>query len=362
MANVLLAGVDTLAVGFRIKNFLLSQEEWAMLADAKSQAQGTMFDSGGTPVVLRGQTFSVNPKGGRGYEYLLVNDDVTVQLAERAEDGRVYPEVQITWRSPYLWRFGWRAAYTHVRDWLHGWAVVSGEKVSRADLCLDINLALPEVNLKANEVVSYAQTRSEFYIQHHLKGLDDTGYSFGKGSLKCRVYDKRIEIVHSNKAWFEVLWRKQGWDGVSPVTRVEFQARRRFLKSMQVETVEDLEDQLADLWKYFTIWVSLRDNGSDSNRRRWPVKSFWRIAVDAVPAFGQVTGVLRIAQRKPRVDSLSRLGRGVLVTLAALMQTDTGVSFQSAVGIVQERAKEWATGEHFERDVMRRAGRLAFMA
>jgi len=87
-------------------------------------------------------------------------------------------------------------------------------------LLLDINLALPEVNLKANEVVSYAQTRSEFYIQHHLKGLDDTGYSFGKGSLKCRVYDKRIEIVHSNKAWFEVLWRKQGWDGVSPVTRV----------------------------------------------------------------------------------------------------------------------------------------------
>lgn len=360
--KVLLAGVDTLVVGFSIKEFLLSQEEWAMLADAKLQAQGTMFDSGGTPVVLRGQTFSVNPKGGRGYEYLLVNDDLTIQLAERAKDGTVYPEIHITWRSTYLWRFGWRAAYTHVRDWVNRWAVVSGEKVSKADLCLDLNLPLPEVDLKANEVVSYAKDRKEFYIVHHLKGLFDTGYSFGKDNLMCRVYDKRLEIVHSNKAWFEVLWKKQGYDGVSPVTRVEFQARRRFLKSMQIETVEDLENQLADLWRYFTIWVSLRDRGSDSNRRRWPVKSFWKTAVDAVSAFGQVTGVLRIAQRRPRLDALSRLGRGVQVTLTALVQTDSDVSFQAAVGMVQERAKEWATGEHFERDVMRRAGRLAFMA
>jgi len=176
------------------------------------------------------------------------------------------------------------------------------------------------------------------------------------------VYDKRTEIVHSNKAWFEAMWRKEGWDGVSPVTRVEYQGRRKFLKSMQVETVEDLENQLADLWRYFTSWLSLRDKGSDSNRRRWPVKSFWRIVVDAVPAFGQITGVLRIAQRKPRLDSLSRLGRGVMVTLTALIQTDSDVSFQAALGVVQERVKEWATGERFERDVTRRAGRLAFMA
>ena len=116
----------------------------------------SMFDSGGTPITLRGQRFSLNPKGGRGYEYVLVNDDVTVQLAERAESGGVYPEIHITWRSAYLWRFGWRAAYSHVRDWVYGWAAVSGEKVSRADLCVDLNRSLPEIDLKGNEVVTYA--------------------------------------------------------------------------------------------------------------------------------------------------------------------------------------------------------------
>lgn len=362
MANILLAGVDTLKVGFNVEEFRLTSEDWLCLADAKGQAQGTMFDSGGTPVELRGRKFSVNPKGSRGYEFVLVNDDVTVQIAEVAQGGRLYPEVQITWRSAYLWRDGWRAAYTHVRDWVYGWAAVSAEKVSRADLCVDLNLPLLDLDIKGGEVVSYAKSKQEFYIQHYFDGLDETGFSFGKGDLKCRLYDKLIEIDHSNKAWFKDLWRKRGWDGKSAVTRVEFQARRPFLRSMQIETVEDLDNQLADLWKYFSDWVSLRDKSSDSNRRRWPVKPFWEIVCRAVPAFGVVTGVVRIAQRKPRVDSLSRLGRGVMVTLAALVQTDSGASFQAALGLVQERTKEWWADKEFKQDVARRAGRLAFMS
>jgi len=363
MTKVLLAGVDTLAVGFSVERFVLTSEEWAMLADAKYAAQGTMFDSGGTPVELRGQKFSVNPKGSRGYEYVLVNDDVTVQLAERAESGGTYPEVHITWRSQYLWRDGWRGAYTRVKDWVYSWAEVTGEKVSRADLCIDMNIPLPNIDLKSQEVVSYAKRKKEFYIQHHLKGLDETGYSFGQGDLMCRVYDKVAEIEHSSKAWFQDLWTKQGWNGKSAVTRVEFQARRGLLKTMQIETCEDLDNQLADLWKYFSgTWVSLRDKSGDSNRRRWRLKAFWRVVCEAVPAFGKVTGVVRIAQRKPRMESLERLSRGLMVSLIAMVQTNTDSSFQAALGIVQEKSWKWIKEDGFKVDVTRRAGKLAFMS
>jgi len=363
MSTVLGAGVDTLAVGFDVKEFRLTSEEWAMLADAKYQAQGTMFDSGGTPVELRGQEFSVSPKGNRGYEYFLVNEDVTVQLAERAEGGELYPEIHVTWRSAYLWRDGWLDAYIHARDWVYSWAMVVGEKVSRVDLCIDINEPLPEVNLRAGEVVTYARRKTEFFIQHHLDGLAETGYTFGQGKLMCRVYDKLAEIAHSNKAWFQELWRNQGWDGESPVTRVEFQARRDFLRTMQVDTVKDLENQLADLWKYFSTWVSLRDKGGDSNRRRWSVKPFWKLVCSSVSVFGKVTGVVRLAQRKPRMDALSRLGRGVMVTMAALIQTNTGGSSpQAAIGFLQDQTREWLADSDFRQDVTRRAGRLAFMS
>jgi len=361
MPNVLLAGVDTLEVGFNVKEFLFTTEEWQMLTDAKHAAQGTMFDSGGTPVTLRGHKFSVNPRGGRGYEFVLVNDDLRIQLAERADSGRVYPEIHIRWSSQYLWRYGWQAAYTYVRNWVYDWADVSREKVSRADLCVDLNLPLPDVGLKEGEVVTRARKNKEFYIQHYFDGLDETGYSFGKGDLQSRIYNKLIEVEHSHKAWFRELWRKAGWDGSSPVTRVEFQARRDFLKTMQIETVEDLEMQLADLWKYSTNWVSLREQSSDSNRRRWPVKAFWAVVCGAVPCFGAVTGIVRIAQRKPRMESLTRTVRGCLVTMAALVQTNTGSSSQAAIGFVVEHSREWMAEDGFNLDVTKRAGRLAFM-
>jgi len=377
MGDVLLAGVDTLAVGFGVSGFLLTDEEWAMLAAAKLEAQGTMFNSGGTPVTLRGQTFSVNPKGGKGYEYVLKNDDVTIQLAEVAKWGAVYPEIHVTWVSAYLWSNGWQAAFIRVRDWVYGWAAVSSEKVSRADLSVDLKSDLPEVNIRGGEVVSYARDRNEFYqgksdsnIKHHFKGLEETGYSFGKGDLMCRIYDKRAEIEHSNKTWFHDLWRKRGWNGQSPVTRVEFQARRGFLKSMQVDTVQELEMQLADLWKYFTTWLSLRYKTKDSNRRRWPVQFFWQIVCNAVPTFGVITGVSRIAQRKPRMDSLCRLGHGVMVSIAALMQTAPGVGddwdlesgVRGAAGSVLDMVREWVSEDSFCEATDRRAGRLALMS
>jgi len=150
--------------------------------------------------------------------------------------------------------------------------------------------------------------------------------------------------------------------GSSGDVKLEFQARRDFLKSMQIETVEDLEMQLADLWKYFSSWVSLREKSSDSNRRRCPLKPFWEVVSRAVPSFGVITGVVRIAQRRPRMDSLARMGRGCLVTLAALVQTSTGSSSQAAIGFVVEHSREWMAEDGFNLDVTRRAGKLAFMS
>jgi len=369
MSKVYLAGIDTLAVGFHVDEFLVNPEEWALLADAKASAQGRMFGSGGSPVVFKGHKFSVSPKGSHGYEYVLVNDDVTIQLAERATGGSAYPEIHVTWRSQYLWRNTWQGAYTYVARWIRSWARGEVEKVSRADLCIDVGMELPEVNLKVGEAVSYARNKREFYVENHFRGMEETGYRFGQGDLLCRVYNKIAETAVHDKAWFLPMWRRNGWDGESPVTRVEFQSRRDHLKSQQIETVEDLERQLADLWRYFTEWVSLRDqDASDSNRRRWPVKDFWRVVCGSVAEFGKVTGVCRLTQRKPRIDALSKLGRGVMVTMTALFRTtyeDTPghpITVQQAIGWLKDRAfMEWVSDPEFLVDVDKRAAKLAAM-
>jgi len=370
MGRVLLAGIDTLAVGFDVEGYALTSEDWAALADAKANAQGSMFDSGGSPIVFQGHKFSVSPKGSHGYEYLLQNNDMTIQIAERATGGSAYPEVRVTWRSEYLWRHGWRGTYAYVASWIRHWALGSVEKVSRADLCIDVAMPLPEVNLRAGECVSHARNKTEFHVQRHLKGMDETGFVFGQGDLLCRVYDKRAEIKVSHKDWFMEMWRKNGWNGTDPVTRVEFQVRRDHLKEQQIETVQDLENQLADLWMYFSQeWLSIRDeNEGDSNHRRWPVKEFWSVVRDSVAAFGTVTGVRRLSQRQPRLDALKKLCRGSMVSIVAMCRTTYetspghSIGVQAAIGLLQgEMIREWVGDPAFVDDVNKRAAKLAAM-
>lgn len=362
--DIVLTGIDTLAVGFRISEYKLTPDDWQELERAKDKAQACLFSSEGSPVTFQGRDFSLARKGSRGYEYVLSSDDVTVQIASRADGGASYPEVRVTFRSTYLWRYGWRGAFRSVESWVATWAEIAGDKVSRVDLMVDINTALPEVNFRRREVVSRARTRTEFYMERHLTGLEETGYSFGRGDIMCRVYDKRAEIEHSLKVWFEDMWRERGWDGETPVTRVEFQMRRNFLRSMQVETVQDLDAQLGDIWKYLTReWLQLKDEDkNDGNRSRWAPKPFWKMAMTAVAVFGVVTGVARITQRRPKREALERLSRGIAVSLVATeVTTYPDMPLTAAVWGCWRTIKRFFEDPEFEDAVQRRAAGLAML-
>lgn len=79
---------------------------------------------------------------------------------------------------------------------------------------MDLNLPLLVIDLRSGEVVTPAKNKTEFFIQHHFKGLDETGYTFGQGKLRCVIYDKLTEIGHSQKA--PSLW-KRGWPKCHPL-------------------------------------------------------------------------------------------------------------------------------------------------
>lgn len=361
-SRVLIAGIDTLEVGFSISKYKLTHMDWDMLMGLKEQAQRGSFNAQGVPVVFQGYDFILHRAGRRGYEYVLTNDDISVSIAPRSEGGISYPEVHVTWRSQYLWRHGWRAAYRRIAEWVSRWAVVASEKVSRADFCQDISMELPDIKIREHEVVSRARHMTE-YIQHHFDGWIDTGYTFGKGDVKCDIYDKRQEIKGSHKEWFEDMWLENDWDGVSDVTRVEFQCRRQFLRSMQVETVADLEAQMADIMKYLMTWISLRDkNPGDSNRSRWPVKPFWQVVEQSVHRFGVVAGVMRITQRRPRLVHLNALARGVLVSMAAMSKTTyPHASSGSHIAGVMASMRSWIESDDFMTDFNVRAHKLALI-
>lgn len=317
--KVLLAGIDTLEIGYCIARYQLSQEEWDMLKGAKESAQSTLYEKG-SGVRFRGYDFMVLRTGFRRYKFILSNEDLDVRIFVDARSGEHFPELKVRFRSQFLWRHNWKDVVRKVDEWLRTWAYVTQVKISRIDITADIMGKLPMLSLELREVVTRARKRRAFgTYERYSDGYEPSGYKLGKNDLSCRIYDKTKEVSISGKKWFENLWSKKDWEKGKVVTRVEFQCRRKVIRMMQIETLEDLFLKVPDLWRYLTVeWLTIRIIQSDSHRTRWPITGFWQVVQSAGSCFGETVGVSRLKQMKANKDILERNLRGYVFGLAAL--------------------------------------------
>lgn len=317
--KVLIAGLDTIEIGYCIMEFLLTDQEWEAILKAKDAAQATLYDRG-AEIKFRGFDLTVLRTGSARYKYILSNEDFDICIFPDARIGKNFPEVKVRFKSPFLWRKGWKAAVKKIDEWLRTWAEVSEVKISRVDITADFLGEIPALSTEFEEVVTRGKQKTEYMnYERYSQGKRKSGYRFGKSDVLCRIYDKSLEILNSGKKWFENLWSVQGWQKGDAVTRVEFQCRRRIIKLFQIKTIEDLFVIIPDLWRYLTEeWLTIRIIQADSHRTRWPLSSFWQVVQSVLPCFGQVTGVSLLRQLIPKKEILERQVRGLLYSLAAL--------------------------------------------
>ncbi|MFC1864756.1 hypothetical protein ACFLYG_02900 [Chloroflexota bacterium] len=330
MYKIVNSGIDSLVLGFSIEKYLDS-DSFADLEDSKLLAGDKMFNSKGSPVSWYRVDFIVQPRGARGYEWILRNDDVIVCIAREAKGGSVVPEVYVTFSAPYLWSHGSTAAVNLFKRWLGKWALFTEDKVSRYDLCLDIEMTTPMIDLH-KEIVTRAKHKGYYLkdLSGYMRGLHDSGYEFGKSDLVGRFYDKTLEIASSKKYWFREIWSANGWDGVTPVTRVEFQMRRNFIKLFQVNGYDDLETAVGSMWRYCTgdwLRVCKPPKGKKNNRQHLlPAQEWWVVVQQSKCLFGEDVGLTRFKLKKPRYDALMAQGEGVLSSALALRASAVGIS------------------------------------
>jgi hypothetical protein len=168
----------------------------------------------------------------------------------------------------------------------------------------------------------------------HQHGRRCTGYEFSRGGAhSCRIYDKTTEITVSRKDWMQAVWLRNGWDGASRVTRVEFVYKRECLHEMGIEDAYDFLDQLAAMWAYSTFqWLRHTEPTDDRNRGRWPLSPFWQ-AVQQVSAFGETAEpAVREKQHAGDLRLICQMLTGCATTAAAyltnrLPDTDDGSVF-----------------------------------
>lgn len=155
-----------------------------------------------------------------------------------------------------------------------------------------------------------------------------TGFSFGRGMISARLYDKTRELSVSRKGWFREVWRRSGtFAEEAPVWRLEFQLRREALVDFhEVAALGDLSrsgmgaweecrEALPGLWSYLTArWMRHGQRTKDDRQavsdawaglQRWPERT-----VEALPELH------RVHLREAAASALPQLG-GYLASAAA---------------------------------------------
>jgi hypothetical protein len=158
---------------------------------------------------------------------------------------------------------------------------------------------------------------------------------FGKHTspVSCCIYHKTAEIRQQSptKIWFYDLWKRNGWNELDAVWRVEFRMTREFLHAVKIESVFDLPAHLSQLWEYCAGrpggaadgWLRYVTPVEDSNRSRWPVHPAWAVVQQAFSSEEDGLGPLvRDRIREKNIERGLASVVGYLSTLSAWVGGD----------------------------------------
>jgi hypothetical protein len=324
--KILAAGVDTLELNFGVSGHKQS-DVFRHISEVKIEAASAGYKgSKGKAIDLFGKEFMVLARGSKGgYEYLLKNGDIELQIMPEARGGKPSPELRVIFRSPYLWRVGEISAYNEVIEFLNEWFYLVYCKVSRADLCVDMLIPLPDID-RRNQVVSVLKKRDMYYGGDFQLGSRNTGYQFGHGGIACRFYDKVYEMSIKGNGHIKPLWLENGWDGESPVSRFELQLRREGLRRFDTKMdFATFQDSKADIWDYGTNrLIRIVQPGSATRKERAQVIECWKDYQNCTGLFGVQQGILPYKQQNKDWLPLVKQANGCMASAFARLAADLG--------------------------------------
>lgn len=261
--KLLIHGIDTLQCAYFLHAIERQGIDFGLLAEQKESIRQSKSKNP-APVTLGNSNFLLHPYGSAsGYPLIISNEDFKIELGEYNK-----PNFFVTFRSQALWRESAFLLHDKFLKWAAsvGYRPYRDESLSRVDFCFDYQLS--SIDFDEDSFVS----RSCKDSQYREDGKVQT-FSFGKGDVVLRVYDKVAEIKQqSSKVWFYLLWEQD-----ENVWRIEWQIRKPVLKRFDIITFDNLKEQQGDLLRYLAEeHDTLRQQTSDSNSSRWPLHPLWK--------------------------------------------------------------------------------------
>lgn len=294
-AGILATGVDTLYASFWTS---IDPETVEVL-----EAMRTIAREGDTKVfVAHGRLiWEVLGYGSHPFCVILQGASSAIKI-KRSPSTKTNPQVQVEFRSAWLWRDGPDRCVQTISGMLRRWTAEAARghffrvTVTRVDLAVDVSsssLNLDGTELGARRFLTRARSKSQFYkgrltemqtseaaatraqkraarahaekafdtaseFSQHWQGLTYTGLALGRSELGARIYRKDVELARPgvHKPYMRALWRSRGWDG-EPVWRVEFTILGSALRKMTATARGAVDVEIDE---------HLRPNGIGPNR------------------------------------------------------------------------------------------------
>jgi len=260
------AGIDTLYLSIRGEPDGLTLQTIRALRDSSDDdATAFTLDERDGYLVLR-------PHGWRGYPLWLSSPRYELMVGASPP----FPAAYVQLHSAYIHTLGVEDAVASVTDVLSRWLFPNGMAVvpSRIDVYADVQGWEPtHDDYRRFTCRAVGRRQYDEPSEMHSGGRRLTGFTFGRGDVVARVYNKTVELRRRGQTWPMAVWTDP--DPEVPVWRVEFQYRRKALTSFRLRTVADVLAARQELWEYGTRWLSLRTPTADRVQAHWPVASEW---------------------------------------------------------------------------------------
>ena len=250
-----IAMIDTLCATVDIQNYENSMSDVLNLLKEKKQEAKQLsakIMNEKTMLELYSMNFEIMSNGSKGYAYILHNSDYEIKFAEyRSKTENFFP-IAIKIKSECLWCKSPDIAWLTVISWLNNFGYIISNKISRIDLCYHTD----KFNVALTDLEIFKGTFHNDNIRRSRRTVN--AIEFGSRTSQmifCRIYNKTLELTKSKKLWFNEIWARNNLD-INTIWNIEFQIDRNFLKTRNIETVEECFDRLQTIWNYCTTeWL-----------------------------------------------------------------------------------------------------------
>ena len=351
-------GVDTIEFGIDIDDY--DKEFFNILnklEELKSVSQEKLKEE---IININGINFSVKRKGQGFYAYKIECKDFYICFMKHNMKNN--SPVYVRFMSEFIWKYGFEECYSLFIKWFEEFKVeILGTRVSRLDICFDTEEITININDKDKFVtrarkvdVHYIEEKQVINSEHYI-GNTFTGFVIGRGSpLSCRIYNKSLEIKNK-KEWFVTIWEQYNYNSNNDVWRIEFQARRKVLRELKIDSYEDIKDRLLETWAYYTQkWLILKDK-NNSNVSRCPISKKWILVQKGGNKYNSNPSIRNVIKNGD-VERLLNQCSGLLVSIAAIKNTSMNDTYLEVARHIREKNSE--TNTSFEKEVNKRRNRF----